>query len=300
MMADILSSHYEGTRDCCAHFGPGLSPHDASSIRYICTGTTLESDLFILRDKPELTTVMSSFGRPCQLPYIALHPLLAQPKALDPMADAGARMDAHLCPEDGASCWRDTPWWRMRAFETQAEMLFSAVTDDLRALLRRMLDQGLQSDALLCEKLAALLRDGREAEARALAEQADESALVAALQTLEDHARADFTAVRLSLPTRLAACPQAGERVRAVFHTQRTPVENAMTLGVVHTNTKLTFAPLIPGSLQSIGGDAYAAEFDASRLAAVIEYAGRYMLALGGRFADGQPFAGLAETEFFK
>ena len=145
-----------------------------------------------------------------------------------------------------------------------------------------------------------LLRDGREAEARALAEQADESALVAALQTLEDHARADFTAVRLSLPTRLAACPQAGERVRAVFHTQRTPVENAMTLGVVHTNTKLTFAPLIPGSLQSIGDDAYAAEFDASRLAAVIEYAGRYMLALGGRFADGQPFAGLAETEFFK
>ena len=55
----------------------------------------------------------------------------------------------------------------MRAFETQAEMLFSAVTDDLRALLRRMLDQGLQSDAQLCEKLAALLRDGREAEARA-------------------------------------------------------------------------------------------------------------------------------------
>ena len=216
------------------------------------------------------------------------------------MADAGARMDAHLCPEDGASCWRDTPWWRMRAFETQAEMLFSAVTDDLRALLRRMLDQGLQGDAQLCEKLAALLRDGRETEARALAEQADESALVTALQTLEDHARADFAAVRLSLPTSLAACPKAGERVRAVFHTQRTPVENAMTLGVVHTNTKLTFAPLIPGSLQSIGDDAYAAEFDASRLAAVIEYAGRYMLALGGRFADGQPFAGLAETEFFK
>ena len=74
MMADILSSHYEGTRDCCAHFGPGLSPHDASSIRYICTGTTLESDLFILRDKPELTTVMSSFGRPCQLPYIRAAP----------------------------------------------------------------------------------------------------------------------------------------------------------------------------------------------------------------------------------
>ena len=140
MMADILSSHYEGTRDCCAHFGPGLSPHDASSIRYICTGTTLESDLFILRDEPELTTVMSSFGRPCQLPYIALHPLLAQPKALDPMADAGARMDAHLCPEDGASCWRDTPWWRMRAFETQAELLFSDVSGGLRALMERYKD----------------------------------------------------------------------------------------------------------------------------------------------------------------
>ena len=163
------------------------------------------------------------------------------------MADAGARMDAHLCPEDGASCWRDTPWWRMRAFETQADMLFSAVQTTLRALLRRMLDQGLQSDALLCEKLAALLRDGREAEARALAEQADESALVAAPAKRSKITPAPtLRPCGSSLPTRLAACPQADERVRAVFHTQRTPVENAMTLGVVHTNTKLTFAPLHP------------------------------------------------------
>ena len=98
----------------------------------------------------------------------------------------------------------------------------------------------------------------------------------------------------------MSACPQAGERVRAVFHTQRTPVENAMTLGVVHTNTKLAFAPVIAGSLQNIGGDAYAAEFDAARLASVIEYGGRYMLALGGRFADGHPFAGLEIASFQK
>lgn len=300
MMAEILSTHYEGTSDCCAHFGPGLSPHDASSIRYICTGTTLESDLFILRGEPKLTTVMSSFGRPCQLPYIALHPLLAQPEALDPMADAAAKMDTHLRPEDGASCWRDTPWWRLRAFETQAEMVFSAAADDLRALLRRMLEQGLESDAQLCEKLAALLACGQEAEARALAEQADEGALLSALHTLEDYTRAQLTTVRLSLPTTLSVAPQEGERVRAVFHTEHTPVENAMILGVVHTNTKLAFAPVIPGTLQSIGGDAYAAEFDAVRLSSVIEYAGRYMLALGGRFADGQPFAGLEAAGFQK
>ena len=300
MMAEILSTHYEGTRDCCAHFGPGLSPHDASSIRYICTGTTLESDLFILRGEPKLTTVMSSFGRPCQLPYIALHPLLAQPEALDPMADAGEKMETHLRPEDGASCWKDTPWWRLRAFETQAEMTFSAVTDELRALLRRMLEQGLESDAQLCEKLAALLADGQEAEARMLAEQADENALLSAQHTLEDYARASFTAVRLSLPASLAVQPQEGERVRAVFHTEHTPVENAMILGVVHTNTKLAFAPVSPGTLQNIGGGAYAAEFDAVRLSSVIEYAGRYMLALGGRFADGRPFAGLAEAQFHK
>ena len=298
MMADILSSHYEGTRDCCAHFGPGLSPHDASSIRYICTGTTLESDLFILRDEPKLTTVMSSFGRPCQLPYIALHPLLAQPEALDPMTDAGEKMKGHLRPEEGASCWQDTPWWKLRAFETQAELMFSDTTDGLRALLGRMLAQGLESDAQLCEKLAALLREGREAEARELAEQADDSALLSALHTLTDYARAEFAAVRLSLPTTLAVHPQEGERVRAVFHTDRTPVENAMILGVVHTNTKLAFAPIIPGTLQSIGDNGYAAEFDAVRLSSVIEYAGRYMLALGGRFEDGHPFAGLEAATF--
>ena len=99
------------------------------------------------------------------------------------------------------------------------------------------------------------------------------------------------------LPLLYRAANQKANRTKGKHAEKR---EEIRPLGVVHTNTKLTFAPLIPGSLQSIGDDAYAAEFDASRLAAVIEYAGRYMLALGGRFADGQPFAGLAETEFFK
>ena len=243
---------------------------------------------------------MSSFGRPCQLPYVALHPLLAQPDALDPMADASGRMESHLAPETGASCWRNTPWWRMRAFETQAELLFSDVSGGLRALMERMLAQGLESDARLCEKLAVLLAEGDEAEARKTAEQADDSALHAALHTLEDYACANFAAVRLSLPMTLSVCPQEGERVRAVFHTARTPVENAMILGVIHTNTKLAFASVIPGTLQSIGGDAYAAEFGAVRLSSVIQSAGQYMLALGGRCADGRPFAGLETAAFQK
>lgn len=98
----------------------------------------------------------------------------------------------------------------------------------------------------------------------------------------------------------LSVCPQEGKRVRAVFHTARTPVENAMILGVIHTNTKLAFASVIPGTLQSIGGDAYAAEFDAVRLSSVIQSAGQYMLALGGRCADGRPFAGLETAAFQK
>ena len=112
-------------------------------------------------------------------------------------------------------------------------------------------------------ELAKKMAEGDEAEARKTAEQADDSALHAALHTLEDYARANFAAVRLSRPMTLSVCPQEGKRVRAVFHTARTPVENAMILGVIHTNTKLAFASVIPGTLQSIGGDAYAAEFDA-------------------------------------
>lgn len=109
----------------------------------------------------------------------------------------------------------------MRAFETQAELLFSDVSGGLRALMERMLAQGLESDARLCEKLAVLLAEGDEAEARKTAEQADDSALHAALHTLEDYARANFAAVRLSLPMTLSVCPQEGERVRAGFSTRR-------------------------------------------------------------------------------
>ena len=292
MMADILSSHYEGTRDCCAQFGPGLSPHDASSIRYICTGTTLESDLFILRDDPRLTTVFSAFGRPCQQPYIPLHPLLGLPEALSPMADAPQILAGHLRPESGASCFTDNPWWRLRGIECTADMLYSSVAGDLRALLMRMLKQGLDADARLTAELAQLLQNGDESAARALSLEADDEAIRSALRTLEDFACAAFETVRLDPLGTLALHPEENARVRVTLHAARPILPNAMTFGVAHTNVKLAFAPLLPDTLTDCGSGVYTAEFDAQKLVSLIASPGRYLFILGGRYADGKPFAG--------
>ena len=290
-MADILSSHYEGTHDCCAHFGPGLSPHDASSIRYICTGTTLESDLFILRDDPRLTTVFSAFGRPCQLPYIPLHPLLGLPESLSPMADAPSSMANHLRPVPGSSCFADTPWWRLRGIECTADMLYSSVADDLRALLVRMLNQQLDADEHLIAKLARHLQDGDEAAARALSLESDDNAICSALRTLEDFACAAFDTVRVdSLPT-LALHPEENERVCLTLHADRAVIPDAMAFGVAHTNVKLSFAPLLPDALTDCGNDVYTAEFDAQKLVSLITSSGRYLFILGGRCEGGKPFA---------
>ena len=296
-MADILSSHYEGTHDCCAHFGPGLSPHDASSIRYICTGTTLESDLFILRDDPRLTTVFSAFGRPCQLPYIPLHPLLGLPESLSPMADAPASMVHHLRPVPGSSCFTDTPWWRLRGIECTADMLYSSVADDLRALLVRMLNQQLDADEHLIAHLSLLLQDGDEAAARALSLESDDNAICSALRTLEDFACAAFDTVQVDpLPT-LALHPAEHERVRLTLHTDHTLIPDAMAFGVAHTNVKLTFAPLLPDALTDCGNGVYTAEFDAQKLVSLITSSGRYLFILGGRCEGGKPFAGITTVE---
>ena len=87
-----------------------------------------------------------------------------------------AWMDAHLCLEDGASCWRDTPWWRMRAFETQAEMLERVKTAHPRAA-RLTPDQG-PAVIVRCsgESWPRCCATAGKLEARALACQADESA----------------------------------------------------------------------------------------------------------------------------
>ena len=176
-------------------------------------------------------------------------------------------------------------------------MLYSSVANDLRTLLVRMLEQQLDADEHLIAKLARHLQDGDEAAARALSTETDDEVLLSALRTLEDFACAAFDTVRVdSLPT-LALHPAEHERVRLTLHTDRTLIPNAMAFGVAHTNVKLSFAPLLPDALTDCGNGVYTAEFDAQKLVSLITSSGRYLFILGGRSADGKPFAGVTTVE---
>ena len=206
-------------------------------------------------------------------------------------------MANHLRSVPGSSCFADTPWWRLRGIECAADMLYSSVAADLRALLVRMLEQQLNADEHLIAKLAQRLQDGDEAAARALSTETDDEVLLSALRTLEDFACAAFDTVRVDpLPT-LALHPAEHERVCLTLHADRTVVPDAMMFGVAHTNVKLSFAPLLPDALTDCGNGVYIAEFDAQKLVSLITSSGHYLFILGGRSVDGKPFAGAVVGE---
>ncbi|MFR5795939.1 MAG: hypothetical protein ACLUI3_10595 [Christensenellales bacterium] len=201
--------------------------------------------------------------------------------------DASGRMKKPPRPRNGRKLLAEYPWWRMRAFETQAERT-GDVSGGLRALMERMLAQrglkathGSAKNSPCCWPGATRPKPAKTLNRRMTVPFTPRC-------TREDYACANFAAVHLSLPMTLSVCPQ-GE-LCARF--SRRACE-AMILGMIHTNT-MAFASVIPGTLQA------SAATPTRRIRPRFAFlrhqsAGQYMRPRQ-RCADGRPFAGLETT----
>lgn len=294
LIADILSTHYEGTEDRCEWYGPGRSPHDTPTIRNICTGTTLECAIFDLADPVPLTTAYTAFGRPCELPFLPMHPLMGLPRNLEKAANSLARMENHLRPEPTALCSGRDAWQRMRRVESRVEMVYADAMPAVQTKLARLFAEAERANAAALDPARALVRQGRMDEARAVLTASDEAFLEHALTEIE------ATELREAHIEERIECPlnPLPESIELTFRLEHTPVEQNMILGLTHTDTRQQYAAAQPGTLKSLGEGRYRARFLTEPFAPYLRFPGCYDFILGGVCTDQKAFQGLFFISF--
>lgn len=123
----VLSTHYEG-RDCDKRFGAGKTPH-FTNVRRICTGSTVESNVFEFADTPKLTTVWTAYGRPCEVPYIPSHPLCGITPLIGKMDNPQKEAALHFEKQPGLTQYRNDGWQKFKDFQNEAECTYSECID---------------------------------------------------------------------------------------------------------------------------------------------------------------------------
>lgn len=297
-VAQILSTHYEGTADDAERFGPGAAPHD-TRVRRICTGTTLESAICEFQDDVLTTTLWMAFGRPCELPYVPLHPLTGVlPSEIDQMADPAKAMAEHLQRDDGAMVYQQDGWQKFRDFQNALEMVYEGEIEGVKALKDRLHADCAQRAADVTAEAAALIAAGQAEQAAALLAESDQALTTGALEALTDHANEHFrmATIEEGAPISLSAPEEA---YTLTFALDAAPVEASLIFGMGGTNARLKYATAQEGSLVDLGGGRYSASFDANALldnSAV--RAGTFDFILGGTDAEGRAFAGMTLVAF--
>ena len=294
---EVLSAHYEGT-DLDERFGPGNAPHDVG-VRRICTGSTIEATIFEFADAPLLTTAWTAFGRPCQLPFLPLHPLAGTVDAIDKVEDPAQALELHLTYQPGAADYVPSGWQTMRNFENLMEMQHSQTIEGVTALKEELhAGYAALNPQLIARANAVLEAYGAEA-ARQELQAADAVLAEDAVSTLTGYAMENFTLVDIA-PCKDFAL-SAPEAYAVTFTcTGGKPVEESLLFGLSGLNVRTKYAKALEGTLTDLGNDAYSVCFDPITLMSNIEYPGTFDFILGGNTEDGAAFAGYALISFTK
>ncbi|MEG2710119.1 MAG: C69 family dipeptidase [Clostridia bacterium] len=289
-IARILSTHYEGTPDDETRFGPGAAPHD-TRVRRICTGTTLESSICAFTDEAQLITLWTAYGRPCELPYLPIHPLNGVADEIDRMDDPAQAMAEHLLPDAEAVCYKENGWQKMRDFENLLDLCYAQQIEGVKALNEELHAGYVQSNEALTAQASALIQAGKADEATALVAQSDRAMAKAALERLMGYAREHFPVVEIAPPAPLSiSAPESAYTL--TFTCPGTPLEKGLIFGMGFTNTRLKYAPALEGTLTDLGSGTYSVAFDPLKLMADA-LTGEFEFFLGGQTEEGNPFTAM-------
>ncbi len=147
-MMDVLSFHYEGTEDY-AEFGERRAPHGGEKTS-ICRDTTVESIVVQFVRETERTLCWTAMGRPCQQPYLPLHPLCGICEEIDAMDDPVFEMRRHLSYYPHSVAHRNDGWQLLRDFGNLAEMHYASVASDIRAIKERLYAEWCEAEKTIC------------------------------------------------------------------------------------------------------------------------------------------------------
>ena len=173
-LAQILSSHFEGTDYYpSTEDVPGGAPHNTDT-RTFCYGTTAESTIVEFGESPLLSTLWVAFGNPCVMPYIPLHPLAGIPRLLGHNGDPAAAMDTHLEYDWEEDIVEESGiWTRMQGYLQAIDENYASLSVPVRkANADAVQTERILNDAAVAEA-TVLLASGDEEKARATLALAD-------------------------------------------------------------------------------------------------------------------------------
>ncbi len=288
-----MSSHYEGTRDD-VRFGPGRAPHD-TEVRRICTGTTVESQIYAFSEKPQFTTVWMTFGRPCGLPYIPLHPLCGFPENLETERDPIEEAATHFMKKSGATAHKSGYWQLFQDCQNAMEMRYSDVKARMDALKEKLLASFEQTEEVLFEGADGL--DDTTLVRRAH-QQDNENLRLAANAVCEAMYLKDAF-----VNARIMQCVITGKPENSAYVTfscEGNPVESELLFGPGRVETHKDYARARSGSLKLLREGVWTAALDFGKAPLQADGAGTYEFILGGRTSEGESFTGLCLVKMFE
>lgn len=295
---EILKTHYEGTYDDPAYLRaqvPGGNPHD-TTLRRICTGSTVESTVCQFDSTPLVTTLWTAFGRPCELPYIPLHPLAGTPNELKQMADPDYELENHLNPDASIAAREDSGWMQFREFECQFELVYQENIDRLTYLNESRIQMMKAANQKALDQAKNLSAD----RAKAVLFDASQKAVTQTLEQLQNFSATLRTVgiITIGKPS-LSALP---EKFTILFTIEKDlkPIEETLRFGLGFTNTRTRYLSPVEGSLKSVGNGKWQVAFSASDMVRSIPAPGKYDFFLGGRTTAGYSFAGEAIVTFLE
>ena len=278
-LAEILSSHVPLTPESKAELGPGKSPHLRRGL-ILCYGGANEAAMIQFAGSNEQTTLWTSFGRSCQLPFLPLHPLNGIPEILEPMEDPSETMAGHLRCAPERTCWGENVWWKFRDFQELAEMQVCDIEEKLH------------------DYRFDYLKQSKEANFRVIAENGslrdfENERIAAALDKWEEFADRYFNQAEI-MPLEPVSLNEQRESFEIRFRLPdgQTPVEESMILAQGMSTLPKEAAPAVPGSLIREDDGTWKVLFPPEQIMNKAYARGKFDYYMGGTNTAGRTFAG--------
>ena len=287
-LGNIMSEHYEGTPDDAERVGPGRSPH-YSSIRRICTGSTVDSIVCEFSNEALFTKIWTCLGRPCQLPYMPTHPAAGLPKALNSMEKPVERAAKHYLSAPEEMGYSRSVWQRFRDYQNAMDLLYCDTADDGRKLLSDLWNADCEAIARAENEARSLIRCGKVENALTLLRETDNLRICKDLDALEMFASQKTRRIDAA-PVYLESNQK--KSITVPFSCPFEPVEESLIFGLSGRSTSANFACCQQGTLRKHTSGQYTADFSLELLKPDLCAAASFACLLGGTDTTGIPFVG--------
>ncbi|MBQ3761613.1 MAG: C69 family dipeptidase [Clostridia bacterium] len=278
-LIDAMSTHYEGSFED-VRFGTGQTPHE-TSVRRVCTATTVESMIVEFTENPAFNTVWTAFGRPCELMHIPLHPLCGIPEKLEKQEDPFEAAEKHFVKKPRATAYHPCHWQEMQLFQNLLEFRYAERINDVKRMNETAHARFLKKE----EKLrSGAIKDVRKADKKALDHAIGlMNGLMRGDDSLDDADIDGVTLVRRDGAT--LACVE--------FDLDGEPEENSISFGPGRTQLSRSFAKPVYGSLRKTEKGRWKIDMLFEQTPLKSDGAGVYEFILGGKRTDGRCFSGM-------